>query len=559
MTNPATQPQVETDARFHEMFPILTEVQIGKITKHGHKRQIHKGEVLLKPGDVYRSFFVVLSGQIQAISLRQGKEEIIATCKPGMFTGEVSLLSGQRGVALLRANEEGEAIEIDRKCLLNLIQNCPELSDILMRAFILRRVYLIENQFGDVVLIGSNNCSGTLRIKEFLTRNGHPYVFLDLDRESGVQELLDRFHVTDNEVPVLICRGEVVLKRPTNTQIAECLGLNEAMDQTQLRDVIIIGAGPAGLAAAVYAASEGLNVLVVETNSPGGQAGSSSKIENYLGFPMGISGQQLAARAFTQAEKFGAQIVVAQGAKELVCHRKPYAIETESGSRMLAKSIIIATGAEYRKLPLPNLSRFEGAGIYYGATFMEAQLCRDEEIIVVGGGNAAGQAAVFLSQTAKRVNIIVRSKDLSQSMSRYLIRRIETNPSIKLRTHTEVAAIDGGNHLESVTIRDNNTGATESLNIRHIFLMTGALPCTGWLKGCLKLDDKGFIKTGPDLQQIDLVEAQWPLSRTPYLLETSLPGIFAVGDVRGGNIKRVASAVGEGSIAIAFVHQILAS
>lgn len=545
------------DARFNEMFPTLSENQIARLALHGHKRPIKQGEVLVYPGEHYASFYVVLSGQIQAFNRLGDVDKLVGSILPGMFTGEIAMLTGRRGLVELRVSVSGEVIEVDRKELLTLVQTDSEFSDIIMRAFILRRLNLIQHQYGDAVLLGSNNCSETLRIKEFLTRNGHPYSFVDLDRDSGVQEILDHFHVSSNEMPVLICLGELVLKHPTNAQIADCLGLNEMIDNQHLRDLIIVGAGPAGLSAAVYAASEGLDVLIIETKAPGGQAGSSSKIENYLGFPTGISGQQLAERAFTQAQKFGAQIVVAQGAKQLLCSKKPYTIEIDNGTQMLAKTVIIATGAEYRKLPLENLSRFEGQGIYYGATFMEAQLCTDQEVIVIGGGNSAGQAAVFLAQTAKHVNMIVRANDLSATMSRYLIRRIETNPKITLLTNTEITALEGEWHLERVSWRNNLTGNVEANNIRHVFLMTGADPCTHWLKGCVALDIKGFIKTGSDLLPNDLADAHWPLARPPYLLETSLPGVFAVGDVRGGNIKRVASAVGEGSIAVAFVHQML--
>jgi thioredoxin reductase (NADPH) len=440
---------------------------------------------------------------------------------------------------------------------LALVQTDREIGELIMRAFIIRRVELIAHGLGDVVVVGSNHCSGTLRVKEFLTRNGHPYSYIDLDRDADVQELLERFHVTVADVPVVICRGEVVLRNPTNQQIAGCLGFNDAIDQTQIRDVVIVGAGPAGLAAAVYAASEGLGVLVLEINAPGGQAGSSSKIENYLGFPTGISGQALAGRAYTQAQKFGAQMVIAKGAKRLVCDRKPYVVETDDGLRAPARTVMIATGAAYQKPWLENLSQFEGAGVYYGATFMEAQLCRGEEVIVVGGGNSAGQAAVYLAQTAKRVQMLVRSNGLAQSMSRYLIRRIEENPVIVLRTHTELTALEGSSHLERVRWRNHQAETTETRDIRHVFVMAGAAPSTRWLVDCVTLDEKGFIKTGPDLSPDDLAAAHWPLARAPYLLETSLPGVFAVGDVRGGNIKRVASAVGEGSIAVSFVHQAL--
>lgn len=549
--------QSELGSRFSEAFPTLTEAQIARIAPHGHKRQIQQGEVLVQAGENMEQFFVILSGQIQAVKPMGATEELVAICHPGMFTGEVTMLSGRRGLVELRVTSPGEVIQLDRKHLLSLVQTDSELSDIFMRAFILRRVELISHEFGDAVLVGSNNCSETIRIKEFLTRNGHPYSFIDLDRDTSVQDLLDRFKISIADVPVVICRCKLVLKNPTNAQIAESLGFNESIDKSQLRDVVIIGAGPAGLAAAVYAASEGLDVLVLETKAPGGQAGSSSKIENYLGFPTGISGQKLAARAYTQAQKFGAQMVVAQSAKKLVCERKPYAIEIDNGVRILARTIIIATGAEYRRLPIENLSQFEGAGIYYGATFMEAQLCKGEEVVVVGGGNAAGQAAVFLSETTKQVHMLVRSTGLKDSMSRYLILRIEQNPAIELRTRTEIVALEGDSHLQRVRWQDKQTGNIEVRDIRHVFIMTGAMPCTDWLKGCVVLDGKGFIKTGPDLSREDLVAANWQLSRAPYLLETSFPGIFAVGDVRGGNIKRVASAVGEGAIAIAFVHQFL--
>jgi thioredoxin reductase (NADPH) len=358
-------------------------------------------------------------------------------------------------------------------------------------------------------------------------------------------------------VPVLICRGELVLRNPTNQQIADCLGFNDAIDQTHVRDLVIVGAGPAGLAAAVYGASEGLDVLVLESNAPGGQAGSSSKIENYLGFPLGVSGQELTARGYTQAQKFGAQMLIAKGAKRIVCNRRPYAIEIDNGQRLPARSIIIATGAEYRRLSLENLSQFEGAGVYYGATFIESQLCRGEEVIVVGGGNSAGQAAVFLAQTARRVYLLVRSAGLAETMSRYLIRRIEQSPDIIFLPQTEIVAFAGSGHLDRVSWRDNQTGKIETHAIRHVFVMAGAVPNTDWLDGCLAVDAKGFIKTGPDLSRDDLAAAQWPLTRAPHLLETSLPGVFAVGDVRRGSLKRVASAVGEGSIAVAFVHQVL--
>jgi thioredoxin reductase (NADPH) len=513
--------------------------------------------VLVEAGKNVMPFFVVTAGRVEIIRPAGAAETVITVHGPGEFTGEANMLSGRRTLVTARVAETGQVIELGREQLLALVQTDPELSEILMRAFIMRRVELIANGLGDVVLVGSTHSAGTLRIKEFLTRNGHPYAYIDLDRDRDVQELLDRFHVTAADVPVLICRGNVVLRSPTNQQIAECLGFNEAIDQTHVRDVVVIGAGPSGLAAAVYAASEGLDVLVLESNSPGGQAGASSRIENYLGFPTGISGQDLAGRAYTQAQKFGAQVLIAKSATGLTCDRKPYRIAIDGGPAVPARTVIIATGAEYRRLPVENLTQFEGAGVYYGATFVEAQLCGGEEVIVVGGGNSAGQAAVFLAETATRVHMFVRSDGLAGSMSRYLIRRIEENPAIVLRTNTEIVGLEGHGSLERVRWCNRQTGQVDTGSIRHVFVMTGAAPNTGWLNRCVALDGNGFIKTGPDLSREDLATARWPLARAPQLLETSLPAVFAVGDARFGNVKRIASAVGEGSIAVAFVHRAL--
>jgi thioredoxin reductase (NADPH) len=517
---------------------------------------VEGGEVLYEEGHRAAPFFVVISGELEVVRPSVPVETLVTVYEPGQFTGEVGTLSGRRTLFRVRAAKPGKVIELDRQQMLALIQTDAELGEILMRAFILRRVELIAAGVGDIVLVGSTYSTSTLRIKEFLMRNGQPYSYMDLERDPDVQNLLDSFQVSASEIPVLICRGQLVLRNPSNQQIADCLGFNESIDQTHVRDLVIIGAGPSGLAAAVYGASEGLDVLVLETSSPGGQAGSSSRIENYLGFPTGISGQDLAGRAYVQAQKFGADMLVAK-ATRLICDCKPYVVELENGAQISTRTIVIATGAQYRKLSLENLSRFEGAGVYYGATFVEAQLCGGEEVIVVGGGNSAGQAAVFLAQTTKRVHMLVRSAGLAATMSRYLIRRIES-PTIIFRPQTEIVALEGGgNHLDSVYWRNSQTGQTEKHQISHLFVMTGADPNTNWLDGCIALDDKGFIKTGLDLSPDNLSAAGWPLTRQPYLLETSLPGVFAVGDVRGGSIKRVASAVGEGSTAISFVHKAL--
>jgi thioredoxin reductase (NADPH) len=545
-----------TSSRIEKIFPKLTPAQIGRIAAHGRTRSVQPGDVLIEQGDTSVPFFVVITGEVEIVRPFGTNETLITIHGDREFTGEVNMLSGRRSLVRVRASKPGEVIELDHKDLLGLVQTDSELSDILMRAFILRRVELIAAGVGDLILIGSVHSAGTLRIKEFLMRNGHPYSYIDLEQDPDVQNLLDSFQIVASDVPVLICRGQVVLRNPGNQEIADCLGFNESIDQAQVRDLVVVGAGPTGLAAAVYGASEGLDVVVLETGSPGGQAGSSSKIENYLGFPTGISGQDLAGRAYIQAQKFGAKVLIAR-ATRIVCDQRPYIVEVENGNRIPARTVLIATGAQYRKLPLKNLSQFEGAGVYYGATFVERQLCGGEEIIVVGGGNSAGQAAVFLAQTTKRVHVLVRSAGLAASMSRYLIRRIEESPNVIVQPHTEIVALEGNHHLESVRWRNSQTGQTEENKIRHVFVMTGADPNTGWLNGCIVLDAKGFINTGPDLSSENLSATGWSLKRQPYLLETSLPGIFAAGDVRGGSIKRVASAVGEGSTAISFVHKII--
>jgi thioredoxin reductase (NADPH) len=542
------------------MFPHLTEEQIQRVAAHGRTRELRAGDVLIRPGDVSVSVFVVKRGQLDVILTDgpTGEEKRVVVYKAGSFTGEANMLLGRPSLMRIQVGEPGEAIELTREQMLSLVQNDTDIGDIIMRGYIYRRLQLISQGLGDAVLLGSIHCASTLRVKEFLTRNGHPYQFIDLDKEKAVEGILDRLHVSPKDVPVLICRGTVTLKNPTNEEIARCLGFNASIDSSHMRDVVIVGGGPAGLAAAVYGASEGLDVLVVEASAPGGQAGASSRIENYLGFPNGISGQELTARAFNQAQKFGAQVMIAEGAVSLQCQATPYRVKINSDQLVPARTIILAMGAEYRRPPLENLSRFTGAGVYFNATQMEQQLCSGEEIIIVGGGNSAGQAAMFLSRTVKRVYILVRGESLGLTMSRYLIRRIEDSDAIEVHPYTEIVALEGTNHLEMVRWRDKQSGVEEAHTIRHVFMMTGAVPNTGWLGGCLALDEKGFVKTGPLLTQEELAARRWPLARAPQIFETSLPSVFAVGDVRSGSMKRVASAVGEGSTAISLVHQALA-
>jgi thioredoxin reductase (NADPH) len=540
-----------------KVFPTLSDSQIERVKARGRMRPVAAGQVLVEQGDANFPFFVILSGELEAVRPAELGRRLITFSGRGQFSGEINSLSGRRAMFRISVSKSGEVIELDRREMMALVQGDAEIGEIVMRAFILRRAGLVTGGVGDVVLVGSAHSADTLRLKEFLMRNGHPYAYVDLEHDAEVEQLMADFRIAADEIPVVICRGETVLRNPSNREVADCLGFNEAIDQAHVHDVVVIGAGPSGLAAGVYGASEGLDVLVIETNAPGGQAGSSSRIENYLGFPTGVSGQELAARAYTQAEKFGAELLIEQ-AKQLECDRRPYRVLLESGSEVSARTIVIASGARYRKPPLDNLERFEGNGVYYGATFVEAQLCADDEVIVVGGGNSAGQAAVYLAETAARVYVLVRSGSLAQSMSRYLSRRIEEMPKIELLTHTEVIALLGSDRLQAVRWRNKQTGVIEEHPIAHVFMMTGATPNADWLGGCLVRDTNGYVKTGPDLGVEDLAATRWPLARPPYLLETSLPGVFAVGDVRSGSVKRVASAVGEGSISISFVHRVLA-
>jgi thioredoxin reductase (NADPH) len=541
--------------RSAQMFPHLTAVQLARLSTHGRKIPIHKGQILAEPGDRL-PMYVVLSGSIEILQPTLSGETLLVVHTPGSFTGDVGTLRGSSAVVRMRVREAGEVLAIDEAHLRAIFQTDAELSELFMRAYILRRATLISTQSSDVILVGSTRSSGTLRLQQFLTRNTYPFVNLDFDRDPSVRELLDRFHVKVEDLPVVVCRASVVLKNPSNEEVAACLGMNQQIDDDRIRDVIVVGAGPAGLAAAVYAASEGLDALVLETGTPGGQAGSSSKIENYLGFPTGISGLALAARALIQAQKFGAEIRTAYTVMHLSCDERPYAIQFANGQLARARSIVIATGAEYRQLALENASRFLDMGIYYAATFTEARRCGAGEAIVVGGGNSAGQAAIFLAATSKTVHLLVRSTGLTDTMSQYLIRRIDDMPNIVLHVRTEITALEGQDQLSRVTWKTAGKDP-ETHEIGHVFLMMGALPCTGWLNSCIALNDKGFVRTGSDLRSEDLPAAKWSSGRAPEFFETSIPGIFAVGDVRCGSVKRVAAAVGEGSACIQQVHRVM--
>jgi thioredoxin reductase (NADPH) len=547
---------IQIDRR-DQAFPRLTSAQIERIAVVGTQREVHTGELLFDLGEQNTRFYVVITGQVEIVRPVDDREEPVVVHGPGQFTGEINMLSARRSLVRARVISDATVIVVDREDLRILVQRDAELSEILLRAFILRRVALLSQVGGDLVLLGSHHSAATSRLQEFLTRNGQPFVYQDVETEPGVQAMLDRFHIGVNEVPVVVCAGGHVFKNPSIEALAAKLGLSAELDPKVLRDVVIVGAGPAGLAAAVYAASEGLDVLILESTAPGGQAGTSSRIENYLGFPTGISGQALAARAWTQAEKFGAELAIGRTVVRLSCDARPYQVHLSDGEIVHTRTIVVASGARYRKPDLAELPRFEGAGVRYSATHLEARSCEREEIAIVGGGNSAGQAAVFLAGFASHVHILVRGPSLADSMSRYLIQRIENTPSITLRTRTQVEALEGGERLEHVRWRQLDTGESERRPVRNLFLMTGADPNTAWLKGCVRLDDKNFVKAGADLNAADLEEAHWSLPRPPYLMETSIPGVFAVGDVRSNSVKRVASAVGEGSICVQLIHRAL--
>jgi thioredoxin reductase (NADPH) len=540
--------------RVAQTFPTLSDEQIQRARLLAEEEFLPKGTVLFERGQRSVDFFIVLEGNIEIYEHRRDRVNVFTVHQKHQFTGEIDLFNDRQILVGGRMGEGGSVLRFDRVRFRKLIATEPDIGEIVMRAFILRRTGLISHHQGGVTLVVKQDSAAQVRIERFLRRNGYPLEVLDYEAACQDTAILPNLDLETTVFPVVyIHLGEQVLCDPSNLQLAEALGLVETLSPEHVYDVAIIGGGPAGLSAAVYAASEALDAVVIEAEAPGGQAGTSSRIENYLGFPTGISGQALAGRAQVQAQKFGAKIALPFAVKQIGCDRQPFTLTLDRDVKIQAKTIVIASGARYRRLNFEH--PFDNAGVYYAATAMEGSFCQHEPIVVVGGGNSAGQAAVFLAGHASHVHLLVRAESLKDTMSNYLIDRIMSSDRITLHTHTEITDLKGDKHLAEVTWHDSSTDTTETHSIRHVFLMIGAVPNTQWLGDCLVLDEKGFICTG-----IELLDRQaWDKERPPMIFETSMPGIFAAGDVRSGSVKRVASAVGEGAIIISQVHQFLSA
>lgn len=539
-------------------FPTLADDQIEYLRRYGVVRKIEPGQILFREGDRSYDFIVILEGEVEIVDNFEGEARTIAVHGARRFLGEMNMLTGQSVYLSAVMREGGEVLAIPPENLKEIITEEPTLSDIILKAFLARRSVLMRAGTG-LRIVGSRHSNDALRLREFAVRNRLPHAWIELEEDEGAKGLLKRFGVQPQETPAAIWLGEKVLKSPSNAELARTIGLDVDTSQEQMYEVVVVGAGPAGLAAAVYGASEGLATLNLEAVALGGQAGTSSRIENYLGFPAGLSGSELASRALVQADKFGARTTVPQEAVGLRRENNHYTVTLSEGGEVAGRSVIIATGARYRRLDVPRLEEFEGLSVHYAATEAEAQMCRGNEVAVVGGGNSAGQAAVYLAGRVANVYLLIRGGDLGKSMSRYLIDRIESTSNIDLLRHTEARELMGDGALEGILVEDNRSGERRTLGARALFVFIGAEANTGWLKGTIALDERGFVPTGRALDRSALDARAWDgLSREPFLQESSLPGVFAAGDVRSGSVKRVASAVGEGSIAVRFVHQYLA-
>ncbi|MEM6796291.1 MAG: FAD-dependent oxidoreductase [Acidobacteriota bacterium] len=542
-----------TAQRMHELNPELTEAQIDIVRRYGEEQTFDDGEILWDIGEENARFHLTLEGAVEIVRRDREGEHVIISHQRGHYGGETVTMTGRGPLVFGRARGQTKTVAVRPESLRELIATETGVGEIILQSFILRRMRMVAEHHGDIVLIGSDAFPGTGATRTFLSRNGIPHTFAEYPSPQHAS-VLDDFGLSPDSLPALICDGSA-LCRPTPREIAERLGFAARIGDGETYDVAIVGAGAGGLAAATYAASEGLSVLVIEACAPGGQAATSSKIENYLGFPTGISGQALMGRGWLQSQKFGAILAVARAVEALECGT-PHHLRLDGDTSIFAKAVVLASGAIYREPPIEGIAPFLGSNVHYAATYLEGRICSQREVAVVGGGNSAGQAAMFLSEHARKVAILVRGPGLEHSMSSYLIERIQQTPNIELMTHTEVQSARGDQKLESVTLLDNRTGDQRDLELQHLFIFIGAQPATSFLPEDIQLDSRGFVKTGNDLDLESLTEA-WPLKRQPYLLETSCPGVFAVGDVRSGSVKRVASAVGEGSVSVQFVHRFL--
>jgi len=539
------------DTRREQMFPKIVPAEIDRLRRFGTILRYPGGTPLLATGQVSPGMFVIISGSV-AVTWRDGLGHVVPILEegPGDFLAEVGQLSARPALVDARAITDVEALLVPTEALRAVLIAEAELGERIMRALILRRIALIETGAGGPVLIGPADDPDLVRLQGFLVRNACPHQVLDPVDDRDAAALLERYAPSPSDRPLAVCADGTVLKNPTEAELASCLGMARIDHPDRTYDVAVVGAGPAGLATAVYAASEGLSVIVFDALAFGGQAGASTRIENYLGFPTGISGQALAGRAFVQAQKFGAEMVIPNPVVGLHCTVTPLALELADGRRVRARTAVVASGARYRRPDIPDLAAFEGRGVWYWASPIEARLCRGEHVVLVGGGNSSGQAAVFLSGLAARVSILVRGDGLAATMSRYLVDRIEAAPNIEVLTRTEIVALIGqrGPHLERVRWRRSTTGEETELAIRNVFLFVGADPATQWLQGCgVALDPKGFVRTGGEDHK-----------PRPLPLESNVPGVFAVGDVRSGSVKRVGGAIGEGAAVVSQLHAVLA-
>jgi thioredoxin reductase (NADPH) len=537
----------------HGAFPRLDEDQLARFRAAGEVRAVEPGDVLFRDGDAGYDFFIVESGAVAIVQGYGQENRVVAVHGPHRFLGELNLLTGSPAYLTAVVRDAGEVIEVPAARLREIVSEDEDLSNLILRAFMSRRSILIDLGAG-VKLVGSRYSLDTRRLREFLARNRMPYQWMDLEDDEEAETLLRALAIEPAETPVVI-GGRGVLRNPSNAELAKMLGLGSQGVPPAMCDLVIVGAGPAGLAAALYGASEGLDTQAIDAVAFGGQAGTSSRIENYLGFPTGISGSELSARALLQARRLGARVVVPAEAVGLVREDGHYGVQIAGGDMVNGRTLIVATGAQYRRLDVPDLERFEGVGVYYAATQAEAMMCGDDPVLIVGGGNSAGQAAMFLSRHAASCRLMIRGGDLGKSMSRYLVDEIDRREQVEVLTHREVVELKGQNGLEAVVVADTNTGQREELDAKALFVFIGASPHTDWLRGHVATDEHGFLLTGRDVQGEDLAEYG---SEEPFFLETSLPGVFAVGDVHSGSVKRVASAVGEGSMAVRLVHQRLA-